>query len=103
MHRSIPVIITTAAVALPFTTTLAATHPASPPAHAHPTTATPGWLTYNAATQTALITVVAGYDTTNGGGVYAQTPEISVLERSRAAGDRFGVPVVTGKSAPARV
>jgi len=37
------------------------------------------------------------------GGVYAQTPEISVLERSRAAGDRFEVPVVTGKSAPARV
>ncbi len=36
-------------------------------------------------------------------GVYAQTPEISVLERSRAAGDRFEVPVVTGKSAPARV
>jgi len=28
-------------------------------------------------------------------GVYAQTLEISVLERSRAAGDRFGVPVVT--------
>ncbi len=62
MHRSIPVIITTAAVALPFTATAAATHPAS-----RPTTATPGWLTYNAATQTALINVIAGYNTTNGG------------------------------------
>lgn len=70
MHRSIPVIITTAAAVFPLTAAAAATHPTPQSTHAHPTTATPGWLTYNATTHTALINVVAGYNTTNGGKNY---------------------------------